>query len=1109
MTSSGIPTKDDIFDALLPDFLDESDQLLSRLNESLLQLDQLVRLEEDAGRPLDTELLNEMFRAAHSLKGLSGMLGLTEINQLTHRIENVFDAARRSQLQIGEDIVDILFRAVDQLGHLIAALRDPRAEQGDCGPILDEISTLLRAAGVERGICRQEDAERLLSTQGAFAESFSYGEAGRASGETAPLEITAESPAAPGIVEDRADAPRGVRQGNVTLSKSEETGKTDDLFAAIVDDCVSAEYLTIFVDEARGVLDELTDTLLAAENAGDSRQVEQLLVTTHRLKGSAAAVGLHRASKLAHIMEDLLQKLREGGQPLTPAIIDALLAATDSFRQYVHTLVSGGVDFPDFSAPASTLLRCKDSSVAKDLRFQESMSAESRETTRPSDPACYTGKHGTHPRGEVMQTGSPPQVGGSTPSLSEVERCDKTLSEEPEVASQLGVAGQVLASKLPDGTQGFTGVVVIAPNVSLPGLKARLVYEKLNTLGEIVFFHPEVCSLEANESELETTKDLRYCTFAVVTGKDAETVRRQLLLGGIQEVHLEAMPDDKPHSQEGLPSNRPEVTSALASAGAQSAVEENFGQKPSADVVSNKSAEPGSVPEKASREGAGPASETAPASGGGTAARAGETLRVDIERLDELMNLTGELVIQRARLSQIVDRLKQIAGGSHLIQMIRSLRDTLTQVFDSSALGLRFGGSDDQSNPQLRRIRGLMESLDQEMAQLRRLRSLMNDLGSSVHQLDRITDRIQQSVMNTRMVPIGPLFGRFKRVVRDLARANGKHIRLVILGEKTELDKRMIDELADPLIHLVRNAADHGIESPEERLACGKSAEGAITLDASHRGNSIVIEVRDDGRGLDHKRILRKAIEKGLASPHEAEKLSPQQIFQFIWEPGFSTAEKVTEISGRGMGMDIVRSKIEALNGTVDLASTPGEGTVFTIKLPLTLAILPSLMVRIDSEIFALPMEAVVEIVRLRIEEIATVQSVPTVCLRGRVIPLCRIQDIFRWNSRGAYEEFLEPGSTGGKHRAADSADVLQTITLVVLGERGREIAMEVDHVLGEEDLVIKSVGENYRHVPGIAGASILGDGRVALILDVPAVLEMSARRACSRVPLGGGLGVG
>jgi two-component system chemotaxis sensor kinase CheA len=290
----------------------------------------------------------------------------------------------------------------------------------------------------------------------------------------------------------------------------------------------------------------------------------------------------------------------------------------------------------------------------------------------------------------------------------------------------------------------------------------------------------------------------------------------------------------------------------------------------------------------------------------------------------------------------------------------------------------------------------------------------------------------------------------------------------------------MIDELGDPLIHMVRNSADHGIESPEVRAAAGKPAEGTITLDAFHRGNCVVIQVCDDGAGLNTERILRKCIEKGLLNETEGQRMTPHQIHQMIWAPGLSTAEKVTEVSGRGMGMDIVKSKIELLHGTVDLESNPGEGTRLSIKLPLTLAIQPSLLTEIDGDVFAMPMESVMEIVRVPRDRISTIHGHRTTWVRQRAISIVDLDQVLQWTSRS------------GRQRASQGSDA----TIVIVGEAQSALGLAVDSVLGEQDVVIKSITENYKNVAGITGASILGDGRVSLILDVAALIQMAAGQA-------------
>ncbi len=466
-----------------------------------------------------------------------------------------------------------------------------------------------------------------------------------------------------------------------------------------------------------------------------------------------------------------------------------------------------------------------------------------------------------------------------------------------------------------------------------------------------------------------------------------------------------------------------------------------------------------------------------------TTQRATETVRVDTERLDHLMDLAGQLVINRAQFVQIGDRLKTVVDCHQSSHTIGRISSELERLGSSTELRLddqHSGAELEIVRGQIRRIRNDMEPLRREIQTLGLARECARELFEAIHQLDRVSDGIQKGVMDIRMVSVGPLFARFSRVVRDISRASGKQIRLDIAGEKTELDKRMIDELGDPLVHLVRNSADHGIESPEEREAVGKPRQGVVTLEAFHRGNSIVIEVRDDGKGLDTDRILRKALDKGLINEADAQRMTPRQVQQLIWEPGLSTAQKITDISGRGMGMDIVKTKIEELSGTVEVFSVQGQGTTITIKLPLTLAILPSLMVDISRDVFAMPMEAVVEIVSVGADQVSWVHGHPMAVVRGRVIPLVKLREVLNFHSASADAAVPTAAET----------------TLVVVADGGREIALTVDQVIGEGDVVIKSIAENYRNVAGIAGATIRGDGRVALILDIPALIDSMSRTA-------------
>jgi len=385
------------------------------------------------------------------------------------------------------------------------------------------------------------------------------------------------------------------------------------------------------------------------------------------------------------------------------------------------------------------------------------------------------------------------------------------------------------------------------------------------------------------------------------------------------------------------------------------------------------------------------------------------SIRVDTIKIDRLINLVGELVITQSMLS---------------------------------ALGSRF-----------------------EMSQL-------PVLLERVAQLERNTREIQERVMGIRMVPIGNAFSRFPRLVRDLSGKAGKKIQLILSGEETELDKTVIESIGDPLTHLVRNSADHGLEPPDERVAAGKPEQGIIHLNAFHEGGSICITVEDDGRGLNRDKILAKGIKQGLIA--ESEKLSDEQIWMLIFKPGFSTAEKVTDVSGRGVGMDVVKRNIEGLGGTVSIKTVSGKGTTFTLKLPLTLAIIEGMTVRVGQDTYIVPLLSILESIQPTREMIKTIVAKgELVNVRGAYLPLMRLYEVFR----------LEP----------DLSDPTKAILLILETERER-VAVMVDEILGQQQVVIKSMEQNFRKVEGVAGATILGDGTVGFILDVRGLLELARR---------------
>jgi len=390
-----------------------------------------------------------------------------------------------------------------------------------------------------------------------------------------------------------------------------------------------------------------------------------------------------------------------------------------------------------------------------------------------------------------------------------------------------------------------------------------------------------------------------------------------------------------------------------------------------------------------------------------------QTIRVDVNRLDNLMNLIGELVLSKNRLIKIYNDVEERYEGEHFL-------DELNQVVSSISI---------------------------------------------------VTTDLQIAVMKTRMLQIGKVFNKFPRVIRDLSRELGKKVRLIIKGEETELDKSIIEEIGDPLMHMIRNSVDHGIEPPEERIKLGKPEVGTVELKAYNEGNQIVIEIADDGRGMDPEVLKQKALEKGIISEKEADMMSDKEAFMLIFKAGFSTAAKVTNVSGRGVGMDVVKTNVEKLNGIIEVDSTPGKGSVFKIKIPLTLAIIQALLVSAQEELFAVPLANVIETVRITLEDISTVEGKSVLKLRDEVLPLVNMSDIFK------IEKIL---------------GINQYLYVVVLGVGASKVGLIVDGLIGQEEIVIKSLGEYLKGIKGIAGATIRGDGKVTLIVDVAALMQLA-----------------
>lgn len=392
------------------------------------------------------------------------------------------------------------------------------------------------------------------------------------------------------------------------------------------------------------------------------------------------------------------------------------------------------------------------------------------------------------------------------------------------------------------------------------------------------------------------------------------------------------------------------------------------------------------------------------------------TIRVDVERVDALMNMMGELVLGRNSLTQSLGILNNEIEGNSQVEQVNQASNAISFI----------------------------------------------------------TTELQMAVMKMRMLPVGKVFNRYPRLVRDLCRESKKQIDLVIEGESTELDKSVIEEIGDPLVHIIRNSCDHGIESPAEREAKGKPAKGTIQLIASQEGSNIVLKIIDDGKGLDLEAIKKKAIERGLTTESELASMTRKDIFNFIFEAGFSTAAKVTGVSGRGVGMDVVRTNVEKLNGIIEIESEIDEGTSLSIKLPLTLAIIQGLLVEVNDEVFVLPLGSVHKTIKLDESKIFYVNQRPVVRLRDEIIPVMNISHLLRNNAR-CFEMEDKP-------------------YIVVVGFGEKKLGINIDRFLGQEEVVVKSLGSYLGSIEGLSGATILGDGRIRLIVDIAGMFAVAKK---------------
>ena len=704
-----------------------------------------------------------------------------------------------------------------------------------------------------------------------------------------------------------------------------------------------SQYLEIFIDETKEHLQTLSDQLMILEQEPENTDtINEIFRAAHSLKGMAGTMGYKRMQRLTHDMENVFQEIRSGNMKVKPELVDVLFRGLDALDAYLNNIVNTADEGTEDNEEIINALN----TIAENATGKSTSSkpVESKKETTAADataPAADAAKY------QSIQ-------------ISDFERntFEKAKSQNQNI---------------------FGITVYLQDSCILKAARAFLVFKALEELGEVIKAVPNVQDIEDEKFEYDfslvyfTKESLETIKEAIENVSEVKEAIVGPFEGELDESAKQAEKEEQEKkAEQEKAENAAKANEQKGQAATKTAVKAEAKKKPAANA--KKTSKPA----------------------------VGRTVRVDIEKLDVLMNLVSELIIAK----------------NGLVSISSSESDT------------------------------------------------RNDTGfnEQIEYLESVTTNLHESVMKVRMVPIESVFSRFPRMIRDLTKKLNKKMVLHMTGEETELDRTVIDEIGDPLQHLLRNAADHGLESNEERLALGKEEVGNIYLDAYQDGNNVNIEVRDDGAGINIEKVKNKAIDSGAITPEQAENMTDKEVIDLLFRPSFSTAEKITDVSGRGVGLDVVKTKIEELGGNIECKSVLGEGSSFIIRLPLTLAIIQALMVELGTEKYAIPLGNIQTIEDVLVSDVKYVQTKEVINLRGTVIPLIRLDQILDVEPVGEENENL---------------------TVVIVKKGDKLAGLVVDNLIGQQEIVIKSIGNYINCSKMIGGATILGDGEIALILEV------------------------
>lgn len=928
---------------IFSDFIIEAKEHLETIEPNLLELE---------SNPEDLDLLNEIFRPMHSLKGASGFLGLDKINMVAHRAENVLDELRKGKMKTTSHIMDVILNATDVLRTMIENLETEESEGDvDISPIVGKLDALMKE------------------------------QAGGASA-SAP-EAASAQPVAPVSAAPAPSAPEAEAAGDLAVAErpEPENSPVAESLEAYALSVSTHEHLTDFVEEAQEIVQNLNQSLLGLEQLDEPQEtVNDIFRYFHNLKGNSGIVGYSELNALTHEAESLLNKVRHKDIAVSHELVDLLLQVADVIESLVNGVnIESGEVTP--VGTAELLARLQLASQTGTVTAQEAPVAK-------PESAAQDGK-----AEDVLSETEESGLDGVDPEDVKIfldtvrqqqEAIHLALVELEKDSGQQNYVDALYRSLVTvQNSTGYMGFDDISLNAKRT---AGLVDQARNSdmdFGLMIDILKQECSIISDQ--IKATVEVLKVQFEKAEEEAAAP----------EPATSAPVVDESPVLKETAESAQSAQPSAETASPAKD-------EAPAPEAAKKPAKKAGKKPVESSKRNKAKIS----------------TIRVDHDKLDHLMNLIGELIINRNRFAMLARHLEE--GG---------------------------------------------EQLD--------IQDVASNLTETTYAMARISDDLQDTIMKVRMMPVKTVFTRFPRLVRDLSRKSQKAVELITEGEETEMDKSVIEEIGDPLVHLLRNAVDHGLEPPEERLRLGKPETGRVWLRAYHAGNSVNIEVQDDGRGIDPQRMREVGVRKGIVTEEEAKNLDDQQAIELIFAPGFSGAEKVTDISGRGVGMDVVKTNIKNLKGSININTEIGKGTCFTLSLPLTLAIIDALMVTVSGQTYAIPLESVSETTKLDADILTEVNGRKAVTMRDEVLGIMELSEILE----------LDP-----------NLEEREQLPVVVIQDGNRRLGLIVDSLLERQEIVIKPLGAYLGDKEGISGATIMGDGSVVLILDPHEIYRMSMR---------------